>query len=172
MDYEESVAAFNSVQEDPDIFMKWVDENIPREYTKKQDLANAFEALSRADFYNGGIYRRQNWSLMKFQIHMMTAGVSLAKEEPYHGFTPYQFPTFIRKLSATKGKRAAKKSAAKKIGKRIHSSPHEVLTEHWPFLQLLAKKDPAGYAKQFKLDEKELAVLGVTPAAAKKALAL
>lgn len=172
MDYNTAKNAFDSVQEDPDLFMKWVDENIPREYTDPEDLYNAFEALSKADRYNGRIYRRQQWALMKFQLAMMTAGVALAKKEKYHGFTPYQFPTFIRKLGATKGKRAAKKSAAKKIGKEIHSSPHEVLSVHWPYLKLLAKKDPAGYAKQFDLDEKELEVLGVTKAAAKKAVAL
>ncbi|MCK4328114.1 MAG: replication factor C large subunit [Candidatus Diapherotrites archaeon] len=168
--YEKAKAAFDSVQEDPDLFMKWVDENIPREYKEPEDLANAFNALSRADFYAAGIYRRQNWSLMKFQIAMMTAGVAMAKKEKYHGFTSYQFPTFIRKLFATKGKRAARKSAAKKIGHEIHASPHEVLTDHWPYLRLLAKKNPAGYAETFGLDEKELQSLGVTEAAARKAV--
>ena len=172
MDYTEAKRSFDNVQEDPDLFMKWVDENIPREYTEPDDLAAAFHALSRADFYNAGIYRRQQWQLMKFQIAMMTAGVAMAKKEKYHGFTPYQYPTFIRKLFASKARRAAKKSAAKKIGEQIHSSPHEILSVHWPYLQLLAKKNPAGYAKQFSLDDKELEVLGVTKAAAKKALAL
>ena len=172
MDYGEAKRAFDGVQEDPDLFMKWVDENIPREYGKPADIAAAFEALSKADRYRGRIYRHQQWALMKFQIAMMTAGVALAKGEPYHGFTPYQYPTFIRKLFASKSKRTTQKAVAKKIGGQIHSSPHEVLSMHWPYLQLLAKKNPAGYAKQFNLDEKELEVLGVTKAAAKKALAL
>ncbi len=171
MDYHEALNAFNSVSEDPDLFMKWVDENIPREYTDSEDLVRAFEALSRADFYMGGIYRRQQWSLMKFQIALMTAGVATAKKEKYHGFTPYQFPSFIRKLSASKGKRAARKSAAKKIGGCIHSSPHEVLSEHWPYLCLLAKHDVTSFVRNFGLDEKELEVLGITPAKAKKAVA-
>ena len=171
MHYEKALAAFNSVSEDPDLFMKWVDENIPREYGKPEDLAAAFHALSRADFYVGGIYRRQNWSLMKFQIAMMTAGVAMAKQEKYKGFTAYQYPSMIRKLFSTKAKRTARKSAAKKIGHEIHSSPHEVLTDHWPYLRLLAKEDPAGYAHTFGLDEKELESLGVTTAKAKKAVA-
>ncbi|MFC2174724.1 replication factor C large subunit [archaeon] len=170
--YEKAKAAFDSVQEDPDLFMKWVDENIPREYRKPEDLAAAFQALSRADFYNGAIYRRQNWSLMKFQIAMMTAGVAMAKKEKYHGFTAYQYPSFIRKLFATKAKRDARKSAAKKIGSEIHASPHEVIVDHWPYLRLLAKEDPVGYAHTFDLNEKELESLGVTAAKAKKALAL
>ncbi len=170
--YAEAKGSFDSAQEDPSLFMKWVDENIPREYTKPADLAAAFHALSRADFYNAGIYRRQQWQLLKFQIAMMTAGVAMAKQEKYHSFTAYQYPTFIRKLFASKARRAIKKSIAEKIGMQIHASPHEVLSVHWPYLRLLIKKDPAGYARQFDLDEKELEVLGITKAAAKKALAL
>jgi len=168
-EYGPARESFESVDEDPDMFMKWVDENIPREYSEPQDLAAAFDALSRADFYAAGIMRRQQWQLMKFQLDMMTAGVSMAKEKPYHGFTAYQFPSFIRGLSASKARRAAKQSAAAKIGKHMHASPREVITEYWFYLSALAKKDPVGYAHKYGLEEKELEALGITPAAAKKA---
>ncbi|MBN3037272.1 MAG: replication factor C large subunit [Candidatus Diapherotrites archaeon] len=169
-DIKEAKRAFDSVDEDYDMFMKWVDENVPREYEKPEDMHAAFKALSRADIFQARIMRRQNWSLLKFVIFMMTAGIAAAKTETYHSFTPYQFPTVIRNLSQSKAKRAIRNSIAGKIGRVIHASKKEVITEHLPFLEALFadKETAAELAMAFDLDAKELQYFGITEAKAKK----
>lgn len=163
--FGEAREAFSACEEDPNMFMQWVDENIPREY-KGEALSDAFESLSRADIYAGRIIRRQNWGLMKYQLDLMSGGVAMA--DAPHGFTPYQFPTFIRKLSASKAKRNTQKSIAKKVGKRIHTSRKEFVQEYLPFFRELFKKDPEGFAALFHFDEKELDFLGFSGKSTKR----
>ncbi|MCD4739781.1 replication factor C large subunit [archaeon] len=154
--FGEAREAFDECEENPDLFMHWIDENIPREY-QGEALAKAFEHLAKASLYAGRITRRQNWKLMKYQIALMSSGVSLVDSS--EGYTQYQFPSFIRKLGASRGKRATQKSLADKVGKRIHAGRKEVIQFYLPFLRELFKKDPQGFAELFKLDEKESALL-------------
>jgi len=158
--------AFDACEEDPEMFMNWVDENIPLDH-EGQGLADAFESLSRADIYAGRIAKRQDWGLMKYQLDFMTGGVSLAESKP--GYSMYQFPSFIRKLSASKAARNARNSMADKVGKRIHASRREVVQEYWPFFLELFRKDPQGFAALFGLDDKELEFLGAKPETVREA---
>ena len=36
-----------------DFYMKWIDENIPYEYTEPEDINNTYNILSLADVYYG-----------------------------------------------------------------------------------------------------------------------
>jgi replication factor C large subunit len=159
--------AFDASDEDPDMFMRWVEENIPREYSGK-DVASAFDSLARADVFRSAITRRQAWSLMKFQLDLMTAGVALAKEKPYATFTQYHFPSMIRSLSDSKGSRAVRDGIAAKIGARLHAGQREVVAAHLPYFRELFAKDPVGLAAVFGFDEHELQWLGLSEESAKK----
>jgi replication factor C large subunit len=150
--------AFNSSGEDPDLFFKWVEENTPREYSG-ENLARAFESLSKADLYSARIRKRQDWSLMKYQIDLATGGVSIA--DAPGGFTPYQFPSLIKKLSSSKKQRGARDSVAEKIGEKLHASKNEVLTHHLPFLKQVFKQDPEGYSELFGFEDEEKKFLGL-----------
>ncbi|MDP3766285.1 MAG: replication factor C large subunit, partial [Nanoarchaeota archaeon] len=44
-----AISAFDNVEEDLDEQLLWLDENLPREYTKAEDLAKAYDKLSKAD---------------------------------------------------------------------------------------------------------------------------
>ena len=155
--FSEAREAFANCDESPDLFFKWVEDNAPSEYSGKE-LAEVLKNLALADVFAGRITKRQAWNLMKYQIDLMTAGASLADSQG--GYTAYQFPSSIRKLSSSKSMRGVRDSLAAKIGERIHASKKEVITEYLPYLRELFKKNPAGFTKLFNLDEKEIAFFG------------
>jgi replication factor C large subunit len=87
-----AAAAFDAVDEDPESRLRWMDENIAREYTKPEDLARGYDALSRADLFNARIRRRQHWHFLAVINALSTAGVAAAKDAKYPGFTRLSQP--------------------------------------------------------------------------------
>ncbi|MFH1750619.1 MAG: AAA family ATPase, partial [Candidatus Micrarchaeota archaeon] len=123
MDYKDAIAAGNSYNtQEFDMFMKWLEENIPLEYEKQEDVAQAFGWLSRADIFRGRIMNRQHWGFLKYVNALSTAGIALSKAQTYRKFTKYQFPGSIRKMGQTKKNRAMLKSAKRKIARKLHVS--------------------------------------------------
>jgi len=62
------------------ILMRWVEENIPRQYDE-EDSAKAFDYLSKGDVFQGRIFRRQNYSFLKYVFYFSTIGVALSKSK-------------------------------------------------------------------------------------------
>ena len=146
--------ALDAVDENIDELFMWVDENIPREYTKPEDLVRAFDHLSRADVYRGRIRRWQHWRFLVYVIDHMTAGVALAKEEKYPGFTKYQRTTRI--LSYWRAAQTNKKrdAIAQRVGEETHTSIKDARENTLPFLARMIKHDKK-YADVFELSKDE-----------------
>ena len=70
---------------DPNIVKLWVDENIPYEYSKEEDIAKAYYYMSRADQFEGRI-KFSRWTYLRYVIDFFTAGVALSKTEKNHHF--------------------------------------------------------------------------------------
>lgn len=128
--------ATNGVAEDYDMFFEWVRENVPREYKKRRDVAEAFDSLAKADMFRGRVIRRQEWGLLKYVYAFMTTGVALAKQDKYEGFTKYAYPSRIRKMGQSKAARAKRESIGAKVGDEMHVSVSEAV-DMLPFLRLL-----------------------------------
>jgi replication factor C large subunit len=73
--------SISNVDKDPEEIFWWIENNISREYEKPEEIAKAFEILSKADLFRQRVIRRQDWSLKKYMIDLMTAGVANAKED-------------------------------------------------------------------------------------------
>ena len=142
-----------------DMLMRWVEENVPRQYDGK-DSASAFDYLSRADIYSGRIFRRQHYGFLKYVFYLSTVGVGFAKTKEYHGWNPFVFPTLLSKLSASTSKRALRKSVASKIGAKTHCSIRQGMKD-LPYLQarIENKEIAPEVAYYFDFDDKELAFL-------------
>ncbi len=95
-----------------DFLKLWVDENIPIEYETRGDIAAAYSMLSRSDVFDGRIMNRQYWGFLRYSGDLLTAGVSLAKKEKYYKFVRYQFPNYLRQMSAS----SARRSMMREIG--------------------------------------------------------
>jgi replication factor C large subunit len=157
-----SLPAFDHVEEDMDKILLWLDENLPKEYTKPKDLAQAYESLSRVDVFRGRIRRWQHWRFMVYMNQLMTAGISLAKDEKYKSFTQYKPTMRLLKIWQANMKYAKKKAIASKIAQNTHSSTKQVLQSTFPYFQEAFKKNK-DYASQMteylELDKDEIAWL-------------
>jgi replication factor C large subunit len=152
--------AVDAVDENIDELMLWIDENVPREYTKPNDLVRAMDALSRADIHKGRIMRWQHWRFLVYQIDEMTAGVALAKDEKYSGFTKYQRSRrplqYWRASSANKKKDAI----AHKVAQKTHTSTKRAREDTLPYLSaILAKNKKHSLIDAYELESDEVAWL-------------
>ena len=140
---------------DYEIVKLWIDENIPNEYTDKEDIAHAYHYLSRADIFEGRI-RKSNWGYLKYVIDFSTIGVSLAKKEKYRSFTKYNFPKYLKEMSQTIQRRALLKSIGLKVGKVTHTNRKEALS-YIEIIKELGKKKHEETQNLYKFEDSELA---------------
>lgn len=162
-DFDKSRNSLRNLNESPDFVLKWIDENVPKEYKRPEDLYKAYERISRADVFLGRVMKRQDYGLWRYVSILMSSGVSLSKEKTYPGFTRYAFPSLIRGLSASKPERRTRKNIGLKIGEQCHVSSSRAIQDYLPMFQELMKdKNKAlRLAAQFDFTEEELKFLGV-----------
>jgi len=142
---------------DYDLIKLWVDENIPAEYETVPDIAAAYDSLSKADIFDGRI-RKTNWQLLKYSIDLATAGVALAKAKPYHKFTKYNFPAYLKSMSRSMERRAMLKSIGLKIGARVHGNRRDAL-DYLPLLKEFGKKHAQELMGFYDFSDDELAFI-------------
>jgi len=141
---------------DIDMLFEWLYENVPAHLTDPHDLARAMDALSMADVYRGRIRSTQDWSLTRYVIDYMTAGVAMArKNTKSSGWIPFKFPTRIQMLSRSKAERNMQLSIGYKIKRKCHMSAVRASKEVIPYLKIIFKNNEemaAGIAKWLDLD--------------------
>ncbi len=140
-DPERAKKALWDLDESPEDVIQWLDENLPLEYRRPADLVNGFNILSKADIFLGRVRRRQHYGLWSYATDLMTSGIALAKQERYHGWVKYQFPSWILQMSRTKQTRQLQKAVAKKIGRYCHTSSNVVLQDILPDFRQIYKVD-------------------------------
>lgn len=116
----------------------WVEQNIPAEYEKPEEVAKAFEFLAQADLFRSRIIHNQNYRFYVY-INDSIAAVSLAKEKPYYKFSSYRPPQRLVVLGSTKAERAEKKEFCEKLGKQLHCSIKKIKNEYLPYLRIMEK---------------------------------
>ena len=139
-DFNVAIGAFDNVKENLDEQLLWLDENLPREYTQPEDLAEAYDKLSKADVFNRRIKRWQHYRFLVYINALITAGIAVSKKEKYKGHIQYKPTGKLLKLWWAKQKSMKKKAIAEKIAERTHSSTKEVLKNTLPYLQVSFKK--------------------------------
>jgi replication factor C large subunit len=137
-----------------DIFL-WLEENIAREYVRPEEIAKAYDALSKADVFRGRIYRQQHWRFLVYENFLLSAGISFAKKNAKTGFTKYQRPNRILKMWIYKQKFAQKKSISAKYAKSVHISTKRAMKEFF-YISLIINKE---IKKQLRLSEREIKFL-------------
>lgn len=152
----EAKRAVDSADVDPDMLFQWIYENVPHQLNDPHDLANAMDSLSLADVYRGRIRTSQDWSLLRYFLDFMTAGVTVARERSkLSGWVPYKFPQRIRMLSISKGERAMKSQIGMKIRKKCHVSSVTAVKEFLPYLKIIFENNgemAEGLARWLDLD--------------------
>jgi len=136
-DINVAISAFDNVEENLDEQLLWIDENLPKEYKKPEELAKAYDMLSKADVFNRRIRRWQHYRFLIYINAFITAGIAVAKKEKYKEFVAYKPTGRILKLWWAKQRAAKKQDIAEKIAMKTHSSKKEIIKSTMPFLPLM-----------------------------------
>ncbi len=161
---------------DPDMLFEWIYENAPYHLKDPHDLAEAMEALAKADIYRGRVRLTQDWKLASYMIDLMTAGVAMARKRTKpSGWIPMKFPQRIKWLSKTKAERQLADAIAQKIKRRCHISAKRAIEEYIPYLKIIFENNPemaAKIADKLGLDSEMIGYLAGSSANAKKIIEL
>jgi hypothetical protein len=142
---------------DIDMLFEWIYENLPYHLRDSGDLRRAMTSLATADLYRGRIRVSQNWTLTRYVIDFMTAGVAMAREKTQPaGFVPLRFPERIRMLSRSRAERQMRMEIGLKIKRHCHMSARASVKEILPYLRIIFESNAemaAGLTKWFDFDE-------------------
>ncbi len=131
--------AFQNVQEDIDHILLWVDENLPKEYTDAESLAQAYNYLSRADVFKGRIHRWQYWGFLVYVDALLSAGVAVSKKQRNKNPVAYEQTQRLLKIWIAKQKYAKRQAIAEKLTK-AHMSSSEALNSVLYIKQMFKNK--------------------------------
>jgi len=158
------------INESPESFILWIDENIPYEYKSPFDVKEGYKFLSKADIFLGRTFRRQHFGLWRYANDLMCGGVAVAKRRIYSEFVQYSFPTWLRKMGMSKSTRGLRISLSKKVGAYAHVSASKG-KEFIPFLKNLFINNPRMamiLIRKLELSQDELSLLLENEKIAKK----
>lgn len=125
----EALATTRGLDLDNDMFFQWIYENAYLHAGTHQELFQMYEELAHADVFRTRIRKTQDWKLLPYFIHHMTAGVALSKKSGYH-WVRHQFPTRLSDLSKSRKMRTLRNDTYSKVAKRAHLSTYSALLEY------------------------------------------
>jgi len=156
---EVAINAYDKVEEDIDKIFLWLDENLPKEYKKAEDLANAYENLSLADVYFGRIRRWQYYRYYVYIYNLLSVGIAISKKEKNPDFVAYKPTDRILKIWIANQKNAKRKAIAEKIASRTHTSTKEAI-KNMPYIRMIFKNSEHEFVEKnsehFKLEKEEV----------------
>jgi len=152
----EIINIFDSVNMPIDDIILWLEENIPTEY-KGEELARAYELLSKTDIFKGRIYKQQYWRFLVYENIFLSYGISSSKKNAKTGFTTYKKPSRILQIWLNNQKTMQKKSICQKYSQYVHVSLKRAMSE-FPIIKQILKSNPE-IQKELKLEENEIEYL-------------
>jgi len=159
--YEDPRTAIFDLNEQPRDVATWISDNIPIAYKHPSDIERAYDKVAHADLLLARVIKNQNYGLWGYASELMSSGVALSKAHPTSG-RRLQFPSWIRKMGASRFQRGYRDSLAKKVGNATHQSIKETKMEQLAVLSIVCQNDyekAAKMAGKMELNENELAIL-------------
>ncbi|MEM3675421.1 MAG: hypothetical protein QXV22_00005, partial [Thermoplasmataceae archaeon] len=139
-------------------YMMWIDENLSMEAENPEDLASAYDLVSRSDLLLGAVTRKQHYAFKGYAEEML-AGISLKIEKKNEHFVKYQFPGYIMKMSRMRENRDQRKTLVWKLGRITHSPKESVLENLWYFKLLFKSGSQKKLIERLDLTQKEMDIL-------------
>jgi replication factor C large subunit len=134
---------------EPELFLLWIAENIPREYLDAKDLVQGYEALSKADMFFGRVKKTRVYDLWSYACDLMSGGVTIAKTHSY-GNTQYLFPTWLKQMKSNQTARLMRDGVTKKIATVHHVSNQKTKEAILPQFQVLFQNNPQFACKMIR----------------------
>ncbi|USN45073.1 MAG: replication factor C large subunit [Candidatus Woesearchaeota archaeon] len=144
--------AIDNVGENIDEVFAWVDENIAKEYTKPEDLARAYNVITKADVFKQRIMRWQYYRFYVYCYALLSAGIALAKEEKYKTTSDIKEPTRGLQIWFAQRKLGKKKTILQALSPVMHTSTRKLAGFEFPYLLTILKTKPA-LLEELHLDE-------------------
>lgn len=155
---EQAKAVLSMPSLDYEMLLQWLNENIIYQYWPSlRAIADAYDALSRADVFLGRMRRRQQWELLPYALELMTVGVASARDRPPFKFVRYKFPEKLKILSAMRVKRSKAAQISSIIARATHVSRKAALSEIVPYIKIMLEEKPEmgrRILKSFGISEK------------------
>ncbi len=140
-------AAVTQTNIDYETMMIWINEHIPTYYDDPEELARAFDALSRADVYMGRIRKSGSWDLLSYVFDMMGPGVAFARRIYKYKWKIFRSPKRLQLLAQTKRSREIREGIARALAPRLLTSKATVKRDVIPFLKIIFTNNPKYAAK-------------------------
>ncbi len=123
---------------DYDDFLLSVSDNLPKRYPDPDELAAAYDFISKADMFRGRI-GTEHWHLLKYFFNELSqaAAVNPQSYKPFGLISP---PIRIITLFWTKGKRTMLNGICSKIGAQCHVSIVTAKHDFVPYIKLILQK--------------------------------
>jgi len=155
---KETLSIFDSVKMPIDEIILWIEENIPAEYSG-EELAKAYDRLSKTDVFKGRIYKQQYWRFLVYENILLSYGISSSKDPKRipSSFTSYKRPTRILKIWMNNQRTAKKKSISEKYAHKVHVGIKRAMHE-FPIIKQIINSNKE-IAKELRLNEEELEYL-------------
>jgi replication factor C large subunit len=153
--------SINNIDKDPDEIFWWIENNIANEYEDSEEIARAFDILSKADLFKSRVSSRQDWKLKGYMIDLMTGGIAISKKEMYRKFTRYQYPSNIAILGRTKEGRKEMRELLNKLSRQLHCSSRKLKMHYLPFFSVMVKnkKLSKDFSSSLNLTKDEMGLL-------------
>jgi replication factor C large subunit len=156
--------SFDTVNEDLKECLLWVDENLPKEYDKPEDLARAYDFVSKADVMNRRIMRWQHWRFLVYVNDFMSAGVAVSKDEKYRKMVDYARTQRLLKIWMANRRYQKRLAICEKIADKTHSSKKDVVKNTYPFIREIFRRGKdremiTRLADELELESEEMAYM-------------
>jgi len=148
-----AIRYIDSLDMNPDEYFLWIDENIPHEYIKSEDIFSSYERLAKSNIFTSRIRRQQYWRFLYYSLFFATSGVSLAKEKPYTEVIKYKRSIRPLRIWQSNMKNQKKKDIALKISKLTHTSFKGVIKNFNYYKNFISLNS---ISNELKLNEDEL----------------
>jgi len=154
---KEAWSILNNSIIDYDTLLLAIHDNLPLRYRNPENLATAYNILSRADVFRGRI-GTEVWRLLPYVYDLLAQSATIAPKT----FQPFKLmfpPTKFSLLKWTGRDRAILESICAKIAVKCHISKRLANLEFIPFLRMIFKKESdraTKIATWLELDEKSL----------------
>lgn len=147
----------------PDELIMWIEENVPLEMRSADEMASAFDYVSRADVYLGRTRILQHYGMWSYAKELMTGGVALARtQKAVPAFVEYRFPGQYIVLSRSKGPKATVDALAGKLSPYFHTSKKCIKESTLPLFAATVRRDEellVELGKKVDLDDSDVAYL-------------
>src|SRR3989344_2076617 len=154
-DIEIARHAFENIEGDlEDVFM-WLDENMPKEYTK-EELAGGYDALSKADVFNGRIRKNQYWRFLVYIDALMSVGVAISKNENKKQFIRYERSSRPLTMWIMGNKYAKRKGIAQKLAHYTHSSSKSAIENLFYLKKMFEANKCEKIIERLRLEDEEI----------------